>query len=125
MDNEAKQPKTTKTSSRAHKTEPMDKMDNAGSTDQTSASSKSKSSKKTNPKFESFKVKGDQVVNKVKELVKEGNARKIIIKDKNNKTIAEFPMTVGVVGAMLVPILTVIGTVAALVSECTIEVEKR
>lgn len=73
---------------------------------------------------ETFKVKGEQLVGKVKELVNEGNVRRIIIKDKKNKTIAEFPLTIGVIGALLLPMLSAIGAIAALVSECSITVER-
>lgn len=73
---------------------------------------------------EEFNVKGEDVVKKVKELVKEGNIRRVSIKDKKGKTIAEFPLTVGVVGAVFAAPLAAIGAVAALVSECTISVER-
>jgi len=78
----------------------------------------------TKKKEESFKVKGDDLLKRVKELIKEGNIRKITIKDKTGKTIVVFPLTVGVVGAVLSPILAAAGSIAALVSECTISVEK-
>jgi hypothetical protein len=57
-------------------------------------------------------------------VVKEGNVRKIIIKNKEGKSLMEFPLTVGVVGTMLVPVLAAVGAIAALVKECTISVEK-
>lgn len=74
---------------------------------------------------ETFKVTGENLLKKVKELIKEGNVRKITIKDKKGKTLAEFPLTVGVVGAVIAPILAAIGAIAALVGECTISVERR
>lgn len=80
------------------------------------------SNKKT--KEESFSVKGDHVVEKIKELIKEGNIRRISIKDKSGKTLVEFPLTIGVVGAVLAPVLAGIGAIAALISECTITVER-
>lgn len=76
-------------------------------------------------KKESFKVSGDELLKKIKELIKEGNIRKITITDKSDKVIAEFPLTLGVVGAVLAPMLAAIGAIAALVTECTISVEKK
>lgn len=76
-------------------------------------------------KEEKFELKGEEVVAKVKELIKEGNVRKITIKEKSGKTLAEFPLTVGVVGAILAAPLAAIGAIAALVAECTITVERR
>lgn len=75
-------------------------------------------------KKEEFKVRGDEVVAKLKELVKEGSIRKITIKGKSGKTIAEFPMTIGVVGAVFAPVLAGIGAMVALLAECTISVER-
>jgi hypothetical protein len=76
-------------------------------------------------KEESFKVKGDQLLSKVKQLIKEGNVRRITIKDKSGKTLVMFPLTVGVVGAVLAPVLAAVGAIAALVSECKISVERK
>lgn len=75
-------------------------------------------------KKEEFKVNGEQLITKFKELIKEGNVRKITIKDKEGKSLAEFPLTFGVVGALLAPVLAAVGAIAALVSECTITVER-
>ena len=72
---------------------------------------------------EEFKVNGEDLLKKVKALIAEGNVRKIIIKSKEGKTIVEMPLAIGVVGAVLVPPLAAIGTIAALVTECTIVVE--
>jgi len=74
--------------------------------------------------YESFKLNGETLLKKVKELVNEGNVRKIIIQDHSGKEIMSFPLTVGVVGAVLIPVLAAIGAVAALVGECTITVER-
>lgn len=74
---------------------------------------------------EEFKISGDKIVAKVKELIKEGNARKITIKNEKNETLVELPLTVGVVGAAIAPVLAAVGALAALVSNCTIIVEKR
>jgi len=73
---------------------------------------------------EEFKVSGDRLVEKIKNLIKEGNIRKITIKDKNGKDLIMFPLTIGVVGAVLAPILAAIGALAALIGECTISVER-
>lgn len=75
-------------------------------------------------KTEEFKVSGEDLMKKIKELIKEGNIRKITIKSKEGKAIAEFPLTIGVIGTVILPVLAAIGTIVALVSECTISVEK-
>ncbi len=74
---------------------------------------------------ESFIVSGEEIIKKVKEIIQEGNARKIIIKNEKEETIAEFPLTAGAVGALLAPALAALGAIAALVSKCTIIVEKK
>ncbi len=76
-------------------------------------------------KKEEFKVSGEEIVEKIKEIIKEGNARKIIIKNENGKSVAEFPLTVGAVGALIAPILAAVGAIAALLTKCTIVVEKK
>lgn len=73
---------------------------------------------------EEFKVNGEDLLRKVKEVINEGNVRRIIIKNKDGKNLVEFPLTIGVVGAVLAPILAAVGTIAALVTECTIVVER-
>jgi hypothetical protein len=73
--------------------------------------------------WESIKVQGHQVGAKVKEVVEEGNVRRIVIK-QGERTIAEFPLTVGVVGAVAAPMLAAVGAIAALVTDCRIEVER-
>ena len=77
-----------------------------------------------NSRTEEFKVSGESLVGKVKEIIKEGNVRRISIKDKNGKIIAEFPLTIGVVGALVAPVVAAISVIAALVTECTIVVER-
>jgi len=74
---------------------------------------------------EEIKVTGEQLISKVKELIKEGNVRKVAIKDKQGNIIIEFPLTLGVIGAALAPVLAAVGSVAALVTECTISVERK
>ena len=78
-----------------------------------------------NYRTEEFKVEGEKVVAKIKEIFHEGNIRKVIIKDKDGKTLIEIPMTFGVVGALIAPQLAAIGAIAALLTEATIVVEKR
>jgi hypothetical protein len=74
---------------------------------------------------ESFKVSGEEILSKVKEIINEGNARRIIIKNEKDETIMEFPLTVGAIGVVLAPIFAAVGTLTALVTNCTIIVEKR
>jgi len=73
---------------------------------------------------EEFTISGEKLVSTVKKLVREGNIRRITIKNKEGKTLIEIPLTFGVVGAVLLPTLAAIGAIAALVTECTIVVEK-
>lgn len=72
---------------------------------------------------ESFKVAADQLVDAVKKVLHEGNARRIVIKH-DGRSIAEFPLTVGVVGAVVAPVLAAVGALAAVLTECTVEVER-
>ena len=76
-------------------------------------------------KKEEFKVSGEDITEKIKEIIKEGNARRIIIKNEDGESIAEFPLTVGAVGALIAPILAAVGAIAALLTKCTIVVEKK
>jgi len=73
---------------------------------------------------ERHRVKGERLLEKVKELVHQGNVRRIIIKNEDDKTLVELPLTVGVVGAILAPVWAAIGAIAALVTNCSIEVER-
>jgi len=73
---------------------------------------------------EEFKLSGGEIINKIKELIHEGNIRRIILKDENGKTFLEIPLTVGIIGAALAPVLAAVGAIAALVSKLTIVVEK-
>jgi hypothetical protein len=72
---------------------------------------------------ESFHVRGPQLLDRVQELLHEGNVRRIVVKHGRH-TVAEFPLTVGVVGTVFAPILAAAGALAAVLSECTIEVER-
>jgi hypothetical protein len=78
----------------------------------------------TKTKKESFRVSGEKLLEKVKELIREGNIRKISISDKHGKELMTFPLTIGVVGAVFAPVLAAVGAIAALVGECTITVER-
>lgn len=73
---------------------------------------------------ESFKVSGEGLIKKFKDLVKEGNVRRITIKDKSGRSIIDIPLTIGVVGAVVAPVLAAVGALAALITECTISVER-
>jgi hypothetical protein len=75
-------------------------------------------------KTEEFRVEGEKLITKIKELLHEGNIRRIIIKDKEGKTVMEIPMTLGVVGVLIAPQLAAIGAIAALITEATLVVEK-
>ncbi len=75
-------------------------------------------------KKETFKINGENLLKKIKELIEEGNVSRITIHDKNGKELMNFPLTIGVVGAVFAPILAAIGALAALVNECTITVER-
>ena len=76
-------------------------------------------------RFEEFQVKGEEMLAKVKELVHEGNVRRIVIDNEEGRTLIEIPVTVGVVGALLLPVLAAVGAIAAVVTNCTIRVERR
>ncbi|SEO57921.1 DUF4342 domain-containing protein [Mucilaginibacter sp. OK283] len=73
---------------------------------------------------ESFSINGDILLKKVKDLIAEGNIRKITITDHSGKELMTFPLAVGLVGIFLAPVLAAVGAVAALVGECTITVER-
>ena len=78
-----------------------------------------------NSYHETFKVSGDEILTKIKEIIREGNARRIIIKNEKDETIMEFPLTVGAIGIVLAPIFAAVGTLTALATKCTIIVEKK
>jgi len=75
-------------------------------------------------KKESFSISGEALLGKVKELVHEGNVSRITINDKSGKELMSFPLSVGVLGVILAPVFAAVGTLAALVTECTITVER-
>lgn len=78
----------------------------------------------TKTKKESFTINGEKLLEKIKELIREGNIRKISIMDKSGKEVMSFPLTIGVVGTVFAPVLAAIGALAALIGECTITVER-
>ncbi|OGH10262.1 MAG: hypothetical protein A2152_02615 [Candidatus Levybacteria bacterium RBG_16_35_6] len=71
---------------------------------------------------ETFKIEGTKLLGKVKELIKAGNVRSIVIKDKNGREIIQVPLTLGVIGVAIAPALAAVGAIAALVTECTVTV---
>jgi hypothetical protein len=92
---------------------------------QTKKAGSAKSEKKEDFSKEQFKVYGHELVKKIKELIKEGNIRRIIIKDEKGKVMMEIPVTFAVIGAFFAPVLAAIGALAALMTKCTIEVERK
>jgi hypothetical protein len=72
-----------------------------------------------------FKVRGEELLRKVKEIVHEGNVRRIIIKDEKGDTYLEIPLSLGVVGALLLPVVAALGAMAALASNFTLQVVRR
>lgn len=73
--------------------------------------------------WESFRADGDEIVETVKRLIHEGNVRRVVV-ERDGRTVAEFPLTAGVVGFLLAPVLAAIGVLAAMMEECTIHVER-
>jgi len=73
--------------------------------------------------WQTIETTGDQVISTVKQIIEAGNVRRIRVRQKD-KVIAEFPLTIGVIGTVLAPILAAIGALTAVLTECTIEVEK-
>lgn len=80
--------------------------------------------KKDKTEREEFNLNSGEIIEKIKELIHQGNIRRIIIKNEEGKTIIEIPLTIGLVGAALAPVLAAVGAIAALVARCTIVVEK-
>ena len=73
---------------------------------------------------EKYRIAGEKLLAKVKELIREGNVRRITIKNDEDKTLIEIPLTFGVVGAAIFPVWAAVGAIAALVTDCSIEVER-
>jgi len=76
-------------------------------------------------RFDEFKVKGEELLAKARELIHEGNVRRLMIVNDEGRTLIEFPLTVGVIGAVLLPVWAAIGAIAAVVADCTIKVERK
>ncbi len=74
---------------------------------------------------EEFKLSGEELLKKIKEILHEGNIRRITIKTESGETVMEIPLTIGAVGAILAPTLAAIGAIAALLTKCSIIVEKK
>jgi hypothetical protein len=72
-----------------------------------------------------FRVKGEELLKKVGDIIREGNVRRVIIKDEKGATYLEIPLTIGVVGALFLPVLAAVGALAALAANFTIEVVRR
>jgi phage-related minor tail protein len=72
-----------------------------------------------------FKVKGEDLLRKIREIIDQGNVNRIIIKDDSGKVYLEIPVTVGVIGALIAPVLAAVGALAALAADFTIEVIRR
>jgi hypothetical protein len=77
------------------------------------------------PQVDEFQLTGDSVIAKIKELVHEGNVRKIIVRHPDGHTVVEFPLTAGVVGALLLPMWAALGAIVALAADLTIVVERK
>ena len=77
-----------------------------------------------NTHYEEFHVDGDSLVSKIKELIHEGNVRRVIIKDEKGNTYIEIPLTIGLVGVVLIPVWAAVGAIAALAANFTIGVER-
>ena len=75
--------------------------------------------------WDEFQVKGEELIAKVKELIREGNVRRIVIDNEEGKTLIEIPLTIGVVGALFLPVFAAIGAIAAMVTNCTIRVQRK
>jgi hypothetical protein len=78
-----------------------------------------------NVRREEFHVSGEQLVAQVKRLLHEGNVQRIVIRNEEGRTLIEIPLTVGIVGIVLIPVWAAIGAIAALVTDCTIIIERR
>jgi len=77
-----------------------------------------------NKNTEEYSINGEDLVAKIKDIIKQGNAKKITIRGKDGNEILSFPVTVGVAGLVLAPIFAAVGAIAALATECTIVIEK-
>ena len=79
----------------------------------------------TPPRTEEFRISGDELLARVKELIHEGNIRRVLIRNASGTTLVEIPLSVGLVGAALLPVWAAVGAIAAIATDCTIVVERR
>lgn len=77
------------------------------------------------PEWEEFQVSADDLVGRVKELIREGNIRRVVVRNEAGETLLEIPVTVGVIGILFAPYLAALGAIAAMATRCTIAVERR
>ena len=77
----------------------------------------------TKSTWESFKAEGNNVAEKLKDMLKEGNVRRVVV-EHDGRTVAEFPLSIGVVGVVLAPVFAAVAAVVALVKDCTIKIER-
>lgn len=75
--------------------------------------------------WDEFQVAADDLIGRVKELIREGNIRRIVVRNEEGKTLLEIPVTVGVIGVLFAPYLAALGAIAAMATKCTIAVERR
>jgi hypothetical protein len=73
--------------------------------------------------WETIKAEGESIIEKLKKLIHEGNVRRVVVQNKG-RTVAEFPLTAGVVGVFLAPVLAAVGAIVGVLKDCTIEVER-
>ena len=78
----------------------------------------------TTSRTEEFRTTGDELLAKTKELVHQGNIRRLIIKNEDGRTLIEIPLTIGLIGAALLPVFAAVGAIAALATDCSIVVER-
>ena len=73
---------------------------------------------------EELTISGEKLVSTVKEIIRQGNVRRVSVRSKDGETLIDIPLTLGVVGTLLLPTVAALGTIAALVTQCTIVVER-
>ena len=74
-------------------------------------------------RWESFKADGDQMVERLKQLIHEGNVRRVVV-EHDGHTVAEFPLTAGIVGVVVAPVVAAVGVLIAMIKDCTIQIER-
>lgn len=78
----------------------------------------------TAPRTEEFRITGDELLARVRDLIREGNIRRLIIRNEEGTTLIEVPLTVGLAGVALLPVWAAVGAIAALATDCTIVIER-